>query len=441
MNNFLDLSPFLFNLHKKNLDKNFVEIIHNNIFQTNTNHEKTIVYYHDEVTENHERSPENIINYYFFKNNCKDEDFISLEYHKIYDSLEKEFFEQDDFKMSIETYNSLRGSDWPSYEDYKEGIVCDFDILKEIKNFEKNICKNFEENKFLNRKNYVSETVANLEKREKFLNTLDKNNTVVFVGSKIIKDYLDLNNFKCVLLPIMAPPVGQLISIKNLEFNSYQKKNQYSYFLLNRRFDRYREKIIEELNKNDLLGYGYVTQNAYPYDPKKLKRKYKNVNYINDLSLFDIKTDNRLSFFKQPTKYKNISCSVLMKNTLEVGDNIKSLIQIIVESDVTDNLITEKLFQPFLLKRIPLIIANTKINHYLKGLGFDLFEDIVNLNFDKIDDTNLRIETAVKDNAKILSTYEINNINERLDQNLNLVKNIFPYQYLDNINEEINKLF
>lgn len=440
MINFLDYDCFHYNLYQKNLDKNYIEIIHDHIFQTNTNHCKNIVYYHDEVTENHERSYENIVNYYYFKNNYKDINVILKKYIDVWENLESDFLIKKQFKLSHESYNNIKGEDWPSYDNYVKNIfLCSSNIVDEIKNFECIEKNQDEQTKILEIKKYINDTISKLQKRDLFLDSLDKNNTVIFVSSKIMHEYLKSKNFKCVLLPVSHTAINELMSLRNLNIKKNKNINQYSYFFLNRRFSRQREKTIHELNKNNLLTHGFVTQNALPFDSNDLKIKFKNVEYKNDLSVFE--RPYNLPNWKMTNSYNGIPCSNNITNILNISHNIHSLVEIVVESDLTENFITEKSFQAFLIRRIPLIISASGVNRYLIKQGFDLFEDLVDLSFDDIDDLDLKIETAIKNNAKLLSTYEITGLEKRLDNNLKLLLDKFPQEYFNKINKEINDLF
>lgn len=441
MNNFLDYDYYQSRLYQKNLDKNYIEIIDNFIFQTNTNHQKSILCFHDETTGNHERSYENIVSYYYYKNNCQNIDIIAEKYLEVWEGLEKDFFEINNEHLPADTYNSIKGSDWPDYSDYvQNNFSFDKNISEEILKFESEYLENIKNNKISDIKEYVAEKLLVFQKRDYFLETLDKNNTVIYALTKIIHEYLNSKNFKCFLLPISHAGLPVIESIPNLKTERKHKK-QYSYFLLNRKFKRERNKTIQELSKNNLLQHGYVTHNSLPFDSKNLKIKFENVKYKNDLSVFNKKPEDVNYMYKITSSYNGIPCNKIYKNTLEIGEKINSLIQISIESDLSENFITEKAFQPFLLKRIPLIIAHPESIAHLKNHGFDLFEDIVDLSFNNIEDIDLKIETAIKNNADLLSTYSILGIEDRLENNLNLLLKTFPSNYLEYVNAKINELF
>lgn len=440
MKNFLDYDCFQSKLYQKNLDKNYIEIVEDYIFQTNTNHRKNILCFYDEVTANHERAYDNIVKYYYYKNNCQNVDVIAKKYIEVWDRIERDFFNIGHQYLTAEKYAIVKGNDWPEYNDYiQNNFSVETNILNEIREFELEHVEISKRNKILQIKNYINDTILNLQKRDQYLETLDKNNTVAFTGSSIIHEYLISKNFKCFLLPIWNSSIIEFIDTKKLEVRPAKDKNQYSYFLLNRKFKREREKTIQELDKNNLLQYGYVTNNVLPFNTENLKVKHKNVKYNNDLSTFD-----RLYNFphwKITNLYNKMPCNNIYKNSLEIGNKIESLTQLSVETDLSENFISEKMFQPFLLKRIPLIIAHSDSIKHTKNQGFDFFEDIVDLSFNKIDDIDLKIETAIKDNAELLSTYSIAGLEDRFEHNFDLLLKKFPNNYLNYVHAEINKLF
>lgn len=97
--------------------------------------------------------------------------------------------------------------------------------------------------------------------------------------------------------------------------------------------------------------------------------------------------------------------------------------------------ITEKTFKAFVLKQIPIWWAVPGLVAEVKNLGFDLFDDIVNHEYDKIVDENQRLD-AVVDQIKLIDrNYTVNQCNKlreniamRLQYNFNLVAELCKQQ-------------
>jgi len=90
--------------------------------------------------------------------------------------------------------------------------------------------------------------------------------------------------------------------------------------------------------------------------------------------------------------------------------------------------ITEKTFKSFGLRQIPIWFAIPGIVNEVRKLGFDLFEDIVNHNYDNIQEENLRFQTVVEQVTQLDQTLTIlqcqtlrDSIEDRLNANFDLL--------------------
>lgn len=91
--------------------------------------------------------------------------------------------------------------------------------------------------------------------------------------------------------------------------------------------------------------------------------------------------------------------------------------------------ITEKTLRPICEKRMFIILGPYKILDYLKSIGFETFSDIINEDYDNIQDPELRF-LAVVDSVKkfcdieldIVKNYMIQN-KDKFEHNFNLLSN------------------
>jgi hypothetical protein len=109
-----------------------------------------------------------------------------------------------------------------------------------------------------------------------------------------------------------------------------------------------------------------------------------------------------------------------------------SYINIVTESNFTfDEIhITEKSLKPFYFYQLPLFLGSYKHIEYLKTrFGFDMFEDIINHDYDKIENNKERMFAAfneikrLHDNKQTIIEFYKNN-QERLEKNKQIVINI-----------------
>jgi hypothetical protein len=94
-------------------------------------------------------------------------------------------------------------------------------------------------------------------------------------------------------------------------------------------------------------------------------------------------------------------------------------INIVTETiyDFYPGIITEKSLFAWLAKQVPVTIGYPKIVEHIKKLGFDVFDDLVDVSYDLVDN-NFRVKTAVDLNRKILTTgIDLKRLDDRLQAN------------------------
>jgi len=110
-----------------------------------------------------------------------------------------------------------------------------------------------------------------------------------------------------------------------------------------------------------------------------------------------------------------------------------SLIEIISETlyNTPYGSVSEKFLNSVYGCNFPILIAVPGAVKFLRNLGFDMFDDIIDHSYDNIDDDLKRIESAIQrnihliTNKNLLITHWKNNI-VRFDNNLDFVKNQLP---------------
>jgi len=63
----------------------------------------------------------------------------------------------------------------------------------------------------------------------------------------------------------------------------------------------------------------------------------------------------------------------------------------------------EKIFRPFLMGVIPMILSYPNIDVHLKDIGFDMFDDVLDTSFYKLDDVEKQFQ-IIKENLKIIKS-------------------------------------
>jgi hypothetical protein len=94
--------------------------------------------------------------------------------------------------------------------------------------------------------------------------------------------------------------------------------------------------------------------------------------------------------------------------------------------------ITEKTLHSIYACNFPIMIASPGIVEFMRSMGFDMFDDIVNHNYDQIDDPVMRIITAVDDNKRLLTDIDYVkhkwiNSRDRFLKNVQVAKGMYTW--------------
>lgn len=165
--------------------------------------------------------------------------------------------------------------------------------------------------------------------------------------------------------------------------------------------------------------HGYLKVNPFPiHEYKEWQRFYK---MQKDLRFpFDHDNEETVSLEKGFCRWKNNTIDLYpsMPFTSQYnGNNAENLdtylrqyyehsaIEVITETEYYSKgyHTSEKFLHCMIGSCIPLLIGQQHHVRYLQQLGFDMFEDIIDISYDEIEDPLLRMYTAVKDNLRILS--------------------------------------
>lgn len=170
---------------------------------------------------------------------------------------------------------------------------------------------------------------------------------------------------------------------------SENNKIDKSYISLNSRPKTHRAMLIDKLSKNNLLDIGYVSwlESNYScdYDFKYWKKKKL------------ILTDKNIEPWKSfPLEYR------------------KAFVNIISESDVDIQFITEKTFHAILIEQPFIVLGSVNYHKLLVEYGFELYDEIFDYSFDSNPDLNYRIDAIIENINKIKNEnfYELRKIIE-----------------------------
>jgi hypothetical protein len=179
---------------------------------------------------------------------------------------------------------------------------------------------------------------------------------------------------------------------------------------LNRNSSLSRDFLIQELEKLDLIKYGYVTYLAATQTFTGLQVNSEMTHYTSQLSGFE----------RHNHQNNNIGYSSNVANYFYIQENITAPINISHETTIKKFFPTEKSFLAFFTKKIPIVIAEQGRIADLRNEGFDLFDDLINHSYDKETNFKTKIQSALYNNQEVLKNFN-SNIDDRTQYNLNFL--------------------
>jgi len=204
--------------------------------------------------------------------------------------------------------------------------------------------------------------------------------------------------------------------------NNYEK----NFCCLANRATYNRYKLFNFLKENDFLNLGFVSyRNCNRYN--KTHEYILPEPYINfeDNQYTEQMTDDDLIPYLWEYPFENFLFDISI-DTFNEGVPF----------------LTEKSTKGFIWGKVPLSTGSKNLMHYLEQLGFDIFRDIINYNYDIQNDNNLRMDLFMEQVEKVVKVdiSTIHNLEQRLDYNKTLICKLIKRSQViyENINVNVN---
>lgn len=324
-------------------------------------------------------------------------------------------------------------------------LVCNIDIFKDCyiipNSFFSHISKKYPHIKFI---------VSSDETFMKYTTDEYKHKNVFYILNSISDPYSfvgninTLNNFASYYIMNDYLQEEYVSFLQKLFYTSNDVVRDKKYNFYNGVHKPHRLKCYELIKKYDLLNEGYFSYADFAYQSKNEELDDEFVHF------FELKNKDEykefLSTFEIPLFYdtKESDPNVFVAFANPPQTSLQSYISITTEttfqSDLrhTSMVLSEKAFKSFYGFNIPLIVGTPIGIAYLRDLGFDLFEDLFDVEpksskkdiFEQFE-KNL---TKIKSMSKIeLHDYYIKNM-DRLNSNFELLTRILRERDLENLN-------
>ena len=263
----------------------------------------------------------------------------------------------------------------------------------------------------------------------------DDKKFILLTSLENLDSYITLPNVKTIV-PWGGDITNQSFQYKKLNLNIEKNfDSKYSYLSLNRNKRPNRLFLLDLLFALGIENTGLISC-IFKDD---IRYHFNHYNWrFNDTQLesFFEKGEKKLYQYNFP-----ITDSVNIYKNLD-NDNVENLkktlfryyqntfVELICETSYTEKcfLITEKTQNSIFGKNFPIWISSKGTVQFLRDMGIDVFDDIIDHSYDLIEDPITRIYTAVTSNMKLLTNLNLikslwkNNVH-RFDQNIKFIQN------------------
>ena len=200
-----------------------------------------------------------------------------------------------------------------------------------------------------------------------------------------------------------------MFSLKHQDIYTFNDR-QYGFSYLNNYPKYFRIKLGHALWKNNLLDNIYYTQSFWERKTFNLEKYLDMPKFKEFLKLLPIQ--------ERSEKNKNMTHD----HTVNNPGFKNSYAHIYTESEVDDEVCTEKTFKPYVSGQIPIPLTCKGHLRYLKGLGFHVFDDLLGQEYDYLDYSLkiIRIIEIVKKGKSFIEDYYFENLPKIKENNENV---------------------
>jgi hypothetical protein len=215
----------------------------------------------------------------------------------------------------------------------------------------------------------------------------------------------------------------EYVKLDAIESKNYDSR--YNYLSLNRNPRPHRVMLMNKLRDLKLTSYGMISC-MFKEQIIGLRPNIEDGYEI----YTDFQNDNTNNFENKLAKYYQNTFVEIVSETSYMEPSFN---------------LTEKTLNSIYGKSFPIMLSSSGTVKFLRDMGIDMFDDIINHNYDKIDDPSARLHRAITDNKDLLTNNrlvkELHKANEhRFIKNIDFVKNEMYNFYVDRATTQFLKV-
>ena len=279
-----------------------------------------------------------------------------------------------------------------------------------------------------------------------------ENSSSVAQDCIIVMDHInhddELTKYNCLCLPILIAAQGEEFKNQQIDINWHHKTHAFNFMINKPRPHREFLLMLIEHFKLDNYTHTLPWRTINP-SRNSLKQSTTNSLYhsIIDSTRINIATTNyRFGpevTMDQGIRNGNFKNSEIYKHLLQTTVFEPSCISLITEPVFyeRETIHTEKTIMAVYGGTLPIWVGGWRLPDYMKSLGFDVFDDIIDHSYQSLPDPLDRAYLAVERNLDLLKDFNrakkfIEKNRARLEHNLNLFKeNVFLTDCFDKVNQ------
>ena len=183
--------------------------------------------------------------------------------------------------------------------------------------------------------------------------------------------------------------------------------------------------VIDNLSKVNLLNQNFYSWNTAKIERIKNQKDYKFKWFDGNVKTLDLNDSFHATYVHDyPIKNKLLE---------------KTLWSVIVESSGMEDFLSEKIVSPLLAQRPFLYLSSPKTLKFLKSLGFDVFDDIIDISYDVEYDLVKRTQMFSEQVSKI-SNLDSDSLSDELTHRCEKnFKNVFNLVKTQNLSDDLSK--
>ena len=238
----------------------------------------------------------------------------------------------------------------------------------------------------------------------------------------------EITNDNCTVIPMGGDVTNQLSMYMKYAPSVEKNSDAKNFISLNRGHRHHRTYLVSALYGRELDNYGMISHLSFPvaeslsdaiqYD-YLADSQYELAN--SGFKRFDRTEESSNIYSTQNDNLTNFKQNLLPKYT-------NSLIELVSETSYNEHSfnITEKTLHFIYGCNFPIMLSSPGTVHFLRSMGIDMFDDVIDHSYDIIEDPALRINSAIDLNLDILTSSNVIELwkenKYRIDKNIAFVK-------------------